>query len=156
DPVYPATNAAQPSSVQALFLVPDKALWLVGDRGTVVRYRVSPLGLSQGEVIPLDSQGSLLAAWGYDDQLWTVGRKGTILHFDGSNGQTEYSGTTASMTAIFGLSPTDIWAAGESGTVLHFDGTTWSRRSLGRYSGTLTSIWGASSDDVWIGGEDAM
>ncbi len=156
DPVYPATNRTQPASVEALFLVPDKALWLVGARGAVIRYPISQGGLGDGAFVPVDSQEDLLAAWGHGEQLWAVGTSGTILHFDGSSWRTPSSGTTVTLNAIFGFDANDIWAAGEGGTILHFDGTSWSPVSVAGYDGKLTSIWGAASTDVWIGGEDAM
>jgi hypothetical protein len=167
--VHPVTHEPQPySGVQALFLVPDKALWLVGNRGIVGRYPVSPSTgdaggvdggaplIGRGVVVPSAYQIDLLAAWASGDDLWTAGFLGTILHFDGANWHEENTGTTVALNAIYGLSPKDIWAAGDDGTVLHFDGNAWSRIDAGGYGGRFKAIWASGPDDVWIGGEGGM
>lgn len=163
-PLVPETSEGMKMRIQASFLVPDKALWLVGNRAAVVRYPISSTSdgdatasaFGQGVVLPLASQADLLSAWGQGEELWAAGRNGVILHFDGTNWRTEESGTKATLNAIFGLSPNDIWAVGEAGTVLHFDGNRWLLVGIDAYSGNLKAIWGSASDDVWIGGEDGM
>jgi hypothetical protein len=154
-PVVLGTELVQELSPRALFLVPNKALWLVGDQAQVARYSVSSTGVGDGVVIPVDSQANLLAAWGQGDHLWAAGGNGTILHYDGANWHTESSGTTAALRAIFGFSSEDIWAVGDQGTVLHYDGKSWSRIAS-RSDRDLRAIWGSAPDDVWIGGELAM
>lgn len=147
---------------RAAYLVPEKAVWVVGDRSAVVRYPLLPASdggaesLGQGVVIPLASQVDLFAAWSQGDDLWTAGAKGTILHFDGTRWHIETTGTTATLRAIFGFAANDIWAAGDDGTLLHFDGNVWSPLGVGSYRGNLEAIWGAAPDDVWIGGERMM
>ncbi|OJY31501.1 MAG: hypothetical protein BGO98_15815 [Myxococcales bacterium 68-20] len=153
-PVISGTELTQDLSPRALFLVPNRALWIVGDRGQVARYPVATP--EAGVVLPVDSQANLLAAWGYDDHLWAAGSNGAILHYDGATWHTESSGTNVTLRAIFGFSSNDIWAAGDEGTVLHFDGKSWSRISVGTYDGALRAIWGSAPDDVWIGGAQAM
>ncbi len=154
-PVLEATGQPQALATRALFLVPDRALWLVGNHASIARYTVSP-GLGDGVVMPVPSQADLFAAWGQADHLWAAGSGGTILHFDGTDWTVEDTGTNVTLNAIFGFAPNDIWAAGEEGTVLHFDGQRWSRVEIGGYRGQLKAIWGAASDDVWFGGERAM
>jgi hypothetical protein len=172
DPIHPSTKEPQLSlgAFRASSLVPDKALWFVGDRGVAVRYPVSPVGdggvgdagdgggpsLGQGVVVPLDAQVDFGAAWAHGEELWAATRTGAIFHFDGAEWHEEKTGTTSALTAIFGFAPNDIWAAGENGVVLHFDGAVWSRTSLGPYRGHLKAIWGTAPDDVWIGGERVM
>ena len=171
-PVLPWSNQSPELALRASVLVPDGALWLVGDRGTVVRYPLlvpdaggaSPQdagsmagpSLGQGTVFPAPTLRDLLAVWGTEEQLWAVGRGGTIVHFDGAQWHTPESGTTETLNAVFGLSPSDVWAAGDDGTALHFDGTTWSAVDVGTYRGSLRAIWAAASDDVWFGGEGGM
>ncbi len=155
DPVLAATNEAQQLPFRALFHVPDKAIWLVGDNAAVARYPTSP-SLGAGVVLPVASQANLFAAWGQGDQLWAAGSGGTILHFDGTNWNEEETGTKATLNAIFGFAPNDVWAAGDEGTVLHFDGERWSKIDMGSYRGHLRAIWGAAPDDVWFGGERGM
>jgi hypothetical protein len=155
DPVLAANNQAREMAVRAVFLVPDRALWLVGNHANIARYPVSP-ALGAGVVMPVASRADLLAAWGQGDHLWAAGGGGTILHFDGTDWNEEETGTKATLNAIFGFAPDDIWAAGDEGTVLHFDGDRWSRIEMGGYRGHLRAIWGHAPDDVWVGGERAM
>ncbi len=162
DALDPLGNQPQTDiGVRAQYLVPDKALWLVGDRASVVRYAVSPSGdagtpaLERGVVVPVVSQVNLRAAWGHDDELWAAGEHGAILHYDGSAWHFEDTGTTSVLHAIFGITPNDIWAGGEDGTVLHFDGTIWSPIATD-HEGTFRAVWGSASDDVWIGGDGGL
>jgi hypothetical protein len=163
DAVHPLTNEAQSSvGARALFLVPDRALWLVGDNSAVVRYALSPSAdggapsLARGVVVPVASRVSLRAAWGYDEHLWAAGEQGTVLHFDGAEWHTQTTGTVSTLNAIFGISPNDIWAVGEHGTVLHFDGSGWSTIAVGGLDDSFRAVWGSASDDVWIGGDSGM
>ncbi len=162
NPVHPVTHEVQVLMPRASFLVPDKALWLVGERGDIARFPISrPVdggAPSLGQVVlhRVASQADLFAAWGLGDELWTAGDEGTILHFNGTEWHAENSGTTSRLKAIFGFAPNDIWAAGNDATVLHFDGNAWSRIDVGPYRGDLKAIWGSAPDDVWIGGERAM
>ncbi|AKV03942.1 hypothetical protein AKJ09_10605 [Labilithrix luteola] len=153
-PIDPSTLAPVSMAARALWLAPDETLWVVGDRGIVVRFPTSPV--AGGTLIPLDSQADLFAAWGGHDDLWVGGSGGTIARFDGTVWHEETTGTSATIRAMFGFSSTDVWAAGDEGTVLHFDGATWSKVSTFGYTGPLMTIWGSGPDDVWIGGEYAM
>jgi hypothetical protein len=161
--VHPITNEPQLDiGARAVFLVPNKAIWLVGDRAAVARYPVLANGdggvpsLGQGVVVPIASQANLLAAWGYDEHLWAAGENGSIVHFDGNEWHASNTGTESTLNAIFGVSPSDIWAAGDNGTVLHYDGNEWSSVGVRAYGGSLRTIWASASDDVWIGGEGGM
>lgn len=158
--VDPEAASASPEEMnsRATFLVPDRALWLVGDHAKVVRYPISPLGdgVGDGEFVSVASQANLRAAWAHDDHLWTVGAAGTILHYDGAKWLEHDAGTSAELGAVFGFSDRDVWVAGDDGTVLHFDGERWSKIDVGDSRGRLGTIWGSSPDDVWIGGENAM
>jgi hypothetical protein len=159
----PLTNNAQTSvGARAVFVVPGRAVWLVGDNGAVVRYAISTDAdagsspLARGVAVPLASHVGLRAAWGYDDHLWAAGDKGTILHFDGSEWQVQDAGTTSTLNAIFGVSPTNIWAVGEHGVALHFDGNGWAAVDAGGVDVTFRAVWGSAPDDVWIGGDSGM
>lgn len=81
---------------------------------------------------------------------FAVGDGGKILHYDGSNWNAETSGTTSSLTGVWG-SGSSVFAVGASGTILHNDGTGWTAQSSGT-TGSLTAVWGASSTDVFAVG----
>ena len=62
------------------------------------------------------------------------------------------SGTTNSLTGVWGTSGSNVWAVGAGGTILHWDGTSWSRVSSGTTM-SLNGIWGTSATDVWAVGQ---
>lgn len=98
--------------------------------------------------------------------VWMVGEKGRITHWDGAAFEDEPRLTTATVWGVWAQSPTDAWAVGgtpEGGTaaandvVLHWDGTAWAHETLpgaplGR---SLNKVWGTSSEDLYAVGEAA-
>jgi hypothetical protein len=78
---------------------------------------------------------NLMDVWGSRaDDIYAVGFKGTILHFDGHQWTSMLSGTEADLTGVWGyvlrdnqdqIQRTDIFAVGSSGTILRFDGNLW-------------------------------
>ncbi len=163
NPVLPWANEAQQARFRASFLGPQNALWFVGDRAAIARYPLADAGdggpgspLGRGVLVPVASHADLLAVWGHGEHLFAAGRGGTVLHFDGSRWRELETGTSVTLKAIFGLSPTDVWAAGEQGTVLHYDGNSWKAIDLGTYDGSVDCIWGSAPDDVWLGGENRL
>ena len=95
--------------------------------------------------------------WGSaPDDVFVVGREGTILHFDGAGWRPMESGTTNELAAVWGSGPRDVWAVGEDDIRLHFDGVGWSEEgrapepAIGEY---LWGIWGIAANDVWSVGE---
>ena len=77
--------------------------------------------------------------------VFVVGTRGTVLHFDGTRWQEQKSGTSRNLSAVWAVSPTDVFAVGFDGLILHFDGKdvaaanernhSNSLRDLGRFSG---------------------
>ncbi len=65
---------------------------------------------------------------GLGTRVWAVGEGGTILLFNGQNGQgwtEQTSFTDKTLTAVSGVTGTDVWAVGEDGAVRHWDGLAW-------------------------------
>lgn len=96
---------------------------------------------------------ALLGVWGSDaNNLWVVGEKGTILHWDGSVWMASASPTKAKLNGIWGSAAADIWAVGDAGTILHYDGVSWNDRSV--MGDDLHGAWGlAGTGNVWtVGG----
>jgi hypothetical protein len=96
--------------------------------------------------------------------VWMVGEKGRIAHWNGSAFSAHTSGTTATLWGVWAFAANDAWAVGGTpggGTaqpndvVLHFDGTSWKPEALpdaplGR---SLFKVWGTSSNDLYVVGE---
>ncbi len=95
----------------------------------------------------------LNGVWGNSrSDVFAVGQRGTILHYDGSAWSAMASGTTSRLNGVWGSSSSDVFAVGGAGTILHYNGSFWSAMT----SGTTDNLWGvrgSSSSDVFaVGG----
>ena len=125
-------------------------------------------------VPPLDG------AWGTaSGNVFLVGGGGTILHWNGTCANSQYTGTTptlkghcwrrlnsgadGALLGIWGSSGSDIWAVGAALTILHSadNGVSWTVVSPGPATSTLDlapltlhAVWGASPTNVYAVGED--
>jgi hypothetical protein len=113
--------------------------------------------------------GSIRAMWGTSsNDMFFVGDKGTIVHFDGTNWMKFPKVTEKNIKTIWGTSSSDVWAAGFSSStalsvLLHYDGTQWSEidvRTIGdiRYGAhALGSVYTAdSSGHIVVGASGTM
>ena len=65
----------------------------------------------------------LSAIWGSSpSDIYAVGTRGVIIHYDGSSWNEMDSGTENDLLAVWGSSANDIYIAGADGTILHYDG----------------------------------
>lgn len=90
--------------------------------------------------------------WGTSpSDVYAVGFRGTILHYDGTGWSSMVSGTPWELWDVWGTSATDVYAVGYLGTILHYDGTVWSDLAIYNQLGpTHRGIWGTSSGLVYI------
>jgi cysteine-rich repeat protein len=99
---------------------------------------------------------TLSALWGTSsDDVFAVGRNGTILHHDGLIWTAEASPTSVDLYAVSGTSATDVYAAGDELTLLHFDGASWSvvrTGPIGGVDGVFRALFVDPSGDVVAGG----
>src|SRR6516225_1209498 len=63
------------------------------------------------------------------------------------------SGTTQSLSGVWGSGPGDFFALGNGGTILHTsnDGQSWNAQPSGTGSG-LSGVWGSGPGDVFAVG----
>ena len=98
----------------------------------------------------------LLSIWGSSSRdVFVVGDKGVILHYDGQAWTPMASGTTKNLISVWGTSSRDVFAAGYGGTVLHYDGARWTPMETGT-TGDLYGIWGTAPDSVMAVGGSPM
>jgi hypothetical protein len=83
--------------------------------------------------------------------VFAVGARGTILHYDGTRWTQQLSGTGLDLAGVWGASGSDVFAVGEHGIVLHYDGTRWSVQPTPDTS-LLVGVWGSSGRDVFAVG----
>jgi hypothetical protein len=102
-------------------------------------------------VEPAPTGFNYYAVWGTCGDAWVVGQSGSALHWNGTDWSWSDTGTNADLSAVFGLSPSDIWAVGDH-VFVHYDGSRWSSVEA---PDNMLSVWGAASGDVWAAGDDA-
>jgi hypothetical protein len=114
----------------------------------------------------LDDLGGVYRLWASsENDVWFVGYKGRIIHYDGSSFTNMEKLTDIELTDVWGTGPDNVWACGYTQTVgtiiLHYDGSSWSKfheRSWDEYvhldtaviSGPAVSIWTDSNEYVWV------
>lgn len=94
--------------------------------------------------------------------VWLVGEKGRITHWDGNAFTEMTSGTSATLFGLFAIGPKDVWAVGgtpdsasaENAVVLHYDGTSWKKEDIGETKKVaFFKVWGPGNGDLYIVGE---
>lgn len=103
--------------------------------------------------------------WGSSARdVFAVGIKGTIFHYNGTNWTSIDSGIndnlpSAWFTGVWGSSATDVFVVGghrddfaDHSIVLHYDGLTWSQLESGT-TRRLFDVWGSSGTDVFAVGD---
>jgi len=83
--------------------------------------------------------------------VFAAGAAGTIVYTNATSWQTQTSGTSATLRALWGSSASDVFAVGDNGTILHFDGAAWSVQSSGTTQ-NLRDVWGSSPNSVYAVG----
>lgn len=112
----------------------------------------------------------LNAIWGTaSNNIFAVGRGGTILHYNGSSWTAMASNTTFDLYDVWGTSATNVYAVGSdssgNGYVTRYNGTSWSEvvnnhSNLWVYDETNTAqlalaqygIWGTSATNIHTAG----
>jgi hypothetical protein len=95
---------------------------------------------------------ALLGIWGSGPRdVFAVGNRGTILHYDGSAWSAQTSGTVEELHGVWGSGPGDVFAVG-SGTMLHYDGTAWREQTLG-IRPDLSAVWGSGPTNLYAVGD---
>jgi hypothetical protein len=98
------------------------------------------------------SGNSLFGVWGTSaSDVYVVGDKGSIFHFDGSNWSEVGPFSGPVNRAVVGGSANDVLVVGDYGELLHWDGASWALQSS-ELIYNLYSLWGASSTSLFAGG----
>jgi len=97
---------------------------------------------------PTPQGNPLTAITGFSPtDVWTIGRLGTIEHYDGTN-WTESSLPSPKnqlLLHLFGVATDDLWAVGDG--LFHWDGHTWKEIDTLE---TIFAIGGDNSADMWL------
>lgn len=96
--------------------------------------------------------GALRAVHGSGgNDVWMVGEKGAIQHWDGARWQLGTTGIQNDLRSVWGVDEKHIWAAGSGGVILFFDGDGWRAQDSGVIM-DLFGVGGSGTSDVWAVG----
>jgi len=135
-----------------------RGVWC-SDSGKVFVVGAQAITVRSGGVWTPDPAGddhSLYEVWGFaDDDVYAVGRSGTILHFDGQAWTLMDCPVDFTLRGVWGSAPDDIFAVsrGYDGEILHYDGQVWSVVEI-IPDNPLWSVWGTGPDNVYVVGWD--
>lgn len=112
--------------LHAIWSASKDELWVAGENG---RFRRLALGPQPGEfeLEMHDVPGpDLLAIDGsHTGDVWAVGRRGRVVHWDGAVAFEYLAKTRSDLHAVHAADPVSVRAAGDSGTLLRWDGERW-------------------------------
>jgi hypothetical protein len=101
---------------------------------------------------PAPLASSFVSVWGSSaSDVWAVGPKGGVAHFDGHAWTMSPSLTSKNLSAVSGSAADDVWAVGEQGTTLHFDGKAWSVTDQDDDL-ILLGVWTGGKGEAWASG----
>jgi hypothetical protein len=106
---------------------------------------------------PLPQGNDLVAAAFMGGEVWMVGARGTLLHFDGTRYSNVSVPTTASLTSIWLDGAGGGWIVGEGGLLFSLRNLDQGvpnieAVSLPRSVPSLDRVWGLDANDVWVVG----
>lgn len=92
------------------------------------------------------------------DDIWAVGMKGVVLHYDGMQWSAVSAGTTQDLYTVWAAGKNDVWIGGAK-TLRHWDGTAWSDATI-RYNDMpppsnrqmIMTIFGTTPQNIWAAG----
>lgn len=107
------------------------------------------------ETVPpgLDDSFWRVAGSGPND-VWAVGEKGAIVHWNGRAWEQVPSGTTDALFGVWAASPELAWAVGHAGLVLRWTRAGGWQKDQPITNVSLLSVWGRGPAEVWAAGLD--
>jgi photosystem II stability/assembly factor-like uncharacterized protein/sugar lactone lactonase YvrE len=95
---------------------------------------------------------SLHGVWSTSpSDVYIVGRRGTILHFNGTDWQNIPPPSRRTLYSIWGSDADNIFAVGQRGTIVHYDGSAWTLMPSSTHK-SLYAVRGTSASDVYAVG----
>lgn len=111
---------------------------------------------------PLPQGNQLNRVWAARaDDVWAVGKAGTILRWDGHVWAAVAGGADVNLLGVWGRPSGDVWAVGDpigastAGAILRWNGSSWSQQT-NVYPGSLTSVYAGPADPVWAVNADGV
>lgn len=110
-------------------------------------------------VSPLEAGAPLLAVRGTAaDDVWAVGKGGTILHYDGTSWSDRSYDTLRTLSVVTGTAKNDVWVAGTTKVIAHGAGglNDWAPVPISDNplsEGLLAAVALDSQRGIWVGGK---
>jgi hypothetical protein len=124
----------------------------VGARGTILRREAGGKWRRDRSGFGDDLHG----VWGSGPtDVFAVGRRGTIAHFDGSRWTRRAVGGRAHLFDVWGTGPDHVVVVGGHGLVLRYDGRRWAAEPTPSRA-TLRGVWGSGKNDVYAVGDGVV
>jgi hypothetical protein len=155
--VWSAIPRAGTETLWWVWAAPDGTVWMVGEKGLVLRWRAGAL-----ETLPSGTDVTLFGVWGSSaDDVWIVGGtpgagagpgNDVALHWNG----TRFDGTPGppakgdAFFKVWGAAANDVWIVGEAGTAWRRTDAGWQDHAaeLATLDSVIT-VHGCSATDVW-------
>lgn len=100
---------------------------------------------------PTGAPGALRALGGTGaDDLWAVGEKGTVVHWDGARWAAHSTGVTSSLNGVWAGAKDHAWVVGDGGVSLWWNGRRWSAVNTGTTS-DLLAVSGGATERIGLG-----
>jgi hypothetical protein len=136
---------------------------------------VDPCHMSEGactepEWIPVSTGHSsglgLSSIWGSGpNDVWAVGAKGSVIHWDGATWTSMPIDTNYSLQSVYGTGPNDVWVVSTASLIYRSTGFSngtamfvretplFENATLPTTVGALLAVWATGPGDVWISGK---
>jgi hypothetical protein len=143
----------------------ESNIWVVGGGtyGIVDHWDGSSWTHYDGEYFRnnVDTVWALNSIWGSSpEDIWAVGREGTIVHWDGEKWEKVISPVETNISDIWGNSPSNIYAVtssiSDNSKILHYDGIEWQilSENLPDDNKSFQSVWIDKNGKGFITGGD--
>lgn len=135
-------------------------LWAVGGSGfpeatpTVLHYDGTAWSTQTLPTLIRANVHGLFKVWGSSaDNVYVVGQRGVVLHWDGAAWTEELVGATDDLVAVWGTAPDRVLAVGgrSNGIVARWDGSSWRSEPLAPLPG-LNGVWTRDGQTFHVGG----
>lgn len=134
------------------------SIWAVGSGGRI--YHSTDRGIEWKQITDPIVSDQTIDWYGVfvlsDQDVWVVGSKSQIAHWDGSSWSVEtvrFNDKNTSFNGISGTNVKNLWAVGDNGAIVHYDGEGWASVDPGLgISENLQSISVTPAGNLWVVG----
>jgi photosystem II stability/assembly factor-like uncharacterized protein len=109
--------------LHSLSLVSSKEWWAVGEKGTMMQYKMRSIH----DAYQLDTGSLYSVAMLSEQDGWCFGANGTILKYNGSTWEIQPNNIIKDLRASCMITPYEGWCVGQDTTILHYQDGVWQK-----------------------------